>query len=104
LKAVGESVVNPLKYYNVNVGGSISLLSAMYKAKYNTIVFSSSPTVYDLPQYLPYDEKHSTNPVNTYGRTKLIIECHSYELQFLPAFPLNPLKSICVDLIHMFQQ
>ena len=73
LKAVGESVANPLKYYDVNVGGSISLLSAMSKAGCNNIVFSSSATVYGKPQYLPYDEEHPRNPVNPYGRTKLII-------------------------------
>ncbi len=74
LKAVGESVADPLKYYDVNVGGSISLLTAMSKAECNNIVFSSSATVYGKPQYLPYDEEHPTNPVNPYGRTKLIIE------------------------------
>ena len=74
LKAVGESVANPMKYYEVNVGGSISLLSAMSKAGCDNIVFSSSATVYGVPQYLPYDEEHPTNPVNLYGRTKLIIE------------------------------
>ena len=74
LKAVGESVVNPLKYYEVNVGGSLSLLAAMSKAECKNIVFSSSATVYGEPQYLPYDEKHPTNPVNPYGRTKLIVE------------------------------
>jgi UDP-glucose 4-epimerase len=74
LKAVGESVLDPVKYYDVNVGGSISLLSAMSKAECNTIVFSSSATVYGKPQYLPYDEEHPTNPVNPYGRTKLMIE------------------------------
>ena len=74
LKAVGESVANPLKYYDVNVGGSISLLAAMSKAGCNNIVFSSSATVYGEPQYLPYDEKHPTNPVNPYGRTKLVTE------------------------------
>ena len=74
LKAVGESVVEPLKYYEINVGGSISLLTAMSKAGCDNIVFSSSATVYGDPQYLPYDEEHPTNPVNPYGRTKLIIE------------------------------
>ena len=59
LKAVGESVANPLKYYEVNVGGSVSLLKAMSKAECNNIVFSSSATVYGKPQYLPYDEKSS---------------------------------------------
>ena len=74
LKAVGESVADPLRYYDVNVGGSISLLTAMTKAECSNIVFSSSATVYGKPQYLPYDEEHPTNPVNPYGRSKLIIE------------------------------
>ena len=74
LKAVGESVANPLRYYDVNVGGSISLLTAMTKAECSNIVFSSSATVYGDPKYLLYDEEHPTNPVNPYGRTKLIIE------------------------------
>jgi len=74
LKAVGESVADPIKYYDVNVGGSVSLLGAMSKAECNNIVFSSSATVYGKPKYLPYDEEHPTHPVNPYGRTKLIIE------------------------------
>jgi len=74
LKVVGESVINPLKYYDVNIGGSISLLLAMSNAGRNKIVFSSPATVYGKPQYLLYDEEHPTNPVNPYGRTKLIIE------------------------------
>ena len=74
LKAVGESTADPIKYYDVNVGGSISLLSAMSKVGCDNIVFSSSATVYGKPKYLPYDEEHPTNPVNPYGRTKLIIE------------------------------
>jgi len=74
LKAVGESVSDPIKYYDVNVGGSVSLLRAMSKARCNNIVFSSSATVYGKPHYLPYDEEHPTNPVNPYGRTKLMIE------------------------------
>ena len=74
LKAVGESTADPIKYYDVNVGGSVSLLRAMSKAECNNIVFSSSATVYGKPKYLPYDEEHPTNPVNPYGRTKLMIE------------------------------
>ena len=74
LKAVGESTADPIKYYDVNVGGSISLLTAMSNAECDNIVFSSSATVYGDPQYLPYDEEHPTNPVNPYGRSKLIIE------------------------------
>jgi UDP-glucose 4-epimerase len=74
LKAVGESVADPVKYYDVNVGGSISLLSIMSKTGCNNIVFSSSATVYGKPHYLPYDEEHPTNPVNPYGSSKLMIE------------------------------
>ena len=74
LKAVGESTADPIKYYDVNVGGSISLFTAMSKAGCNNIVFSSSATVYGKPKYLPYNEEHPTNPVNPYGRTKLMIE------------------------------
>ena len=74
LKAVGESVADPVKYYDINVGGSISLLEAMDRAGCLNVVFSSSATVYGSPKYLPYDEKHPTYPANPYGRTKLIIE------------------------------
>ena len=74
LKAVGESVMEPAKYYDVNVGGTAVLLAAMQRAKCNNIVFSSSATVYGAPVYLPYDEAHPTAPVNPYGRTKLAAE------------------------------
>jgi len=74
LKAVGESVLEPLRYYNVNVRGSISLLEAMDRAGCGNIVFSSSATVYGDPEYLPYDEEHPTRPVNPYGHTKLMVE------------------------------
>lgn len=74
LKAVGESVAEPARYYDVNVGGTAVLLGAMERAGCNGIVFSSSATVYGEPQYLPYDEAHPTRPVNPYGRTKLAAE------------------------------
>lgn len=74
LKAVGESVNNPILYYSNNVQGSISLLQAMQKANVKTLVFSSSATVYGEPQYLPYDEDHPTKPMNPYGWTKLQVE------------------------------
>jgi UDP-glucose 4-epimerase len=66
LKAVAESVANPILYYANNVQGSISLLQAMQKVSVKTLVFSSSATVYGEPQYLPYDEQHPTNPINPY--------------------------------------
>jgi UDP-glucose 4-epimerase len=74
LKAVGESVHDPARYYDNNVGGSLSLIQAMQENAIKRIVFSSSATVYGEPQYLPYDEDHPTNPINPYGRTKLFIE------------------------------
>lgn len=74
LKAVGESVANPVLYYANNVQGSISLLQAMQKVGIKTLVFSSSATVYGAPQYLPYDEKHPTIPMNPYGQSKLQVE------------------------------
>ncbi len=74
LKAVGESVVNPVLYYANNVQGSISLLQAMQKVGIKKLVFSSSATVYGEPQYLPYDEDHPTKPMNPYGQSKLMVE------------------------------
>ena len=74
LKAVGESVQDPARYYDNNVGGSLSLIRAMQENTIKKIVFSSSATVYGAPEYLPYDEDHPTNPINPYGRTKLFIE------------------------------
>ena len=74
LKAVGESWKKPIDYYACNVGGSISLVSAMKAAGLHILVFSSSATVYGDPKYLPYDEDHPTSPTNPYGRNKLQVE------------------------------
>jgi UDP-glucose 4-epimerase len=74
LKAVGESVEEPLKYYENNVGGSISLLEAMKEANVKNIIFSSSATVYGEPEELPIKEDHPLNPTNPYGETKLAVE------------------------------
>jgi UDP-glucose 4-epimerase len=74
LKSVSESVLDPLKYYDTNVTGAISLLKAMDKVECKQIVFSSSATVYGEPQYLPYDENHPTEPINPYGISKLFVE------------------------------
>ena len=74
VKAVGESVEEPLKYFDNNFTGSLRLLEAMQTANIKTIVFSSSATVYGDPVYLPFDEKHPLAPKNPYGQTKLFIE------------------------------
>ncbi|SBW09613.1 UDP-galactose-4-epimerase [uncultured Alphaproteobacteria bacterium] len=74
LKAVGESVRVPLAYFDVNVGGALSLLRAMEATGVRKFIFSSSATVYGAPQYLPFDEAHPTAAINPYGRTKLHVE------------------------------
>ncbi len=74
LKAVDESVKDPLNYYDNNVSGSLSLIRAMQENSVKKIVFSSSATVYGEPKYLPYDEGHPTKPISPYGRSKLYIE------------------------------
>lgn len=74
LKAVGESAERPRDYYDVNVAGTLSLLAAMESSNCNRIVFSSSATVYGVPQYLPYDEAHPCAPTSVYARTKHMVE------------------------------
>lgn len=71
---VGESVQNPQKYYQNNVVGTINLLDVMMEYGVKKIVFSSTCATYGEPQYTPIDEKHPQNPINPYGRTKLMIE------------------------------
>ena len=71
---VGESVKEPLKYYDNNVGGSISMLQAMRRHGVDKIVFSSTAAVYGEPEKQPIEETDRTNPTNPYGETKLAIE------------------------------
>jgi UDP-glucose 4-epimerase len=74
LKAVGESVAEPLRYYAVNVGGTISLLEAMDATGVHRLVFSSSATVYGDPERVPIPETARRQATNPYGGTKLVIE------------------------------
>lgn len=74
LKAVGESVEQPLNYYDNNVTGTLRLLEAMGECGVKTLVFSSSATVYGDPQRLPLTEDHPLSATNPYGKTKLVIE------------------------------
>jgi UDP-glucose 4-epimerase len=74
LKAVGESVQNPLAYYDNNVLGTMRLLEAMGECAVKTLVFSSSATVYGEPQYLPLNERHPLSATSPYGQTKRVIE------------------------------
>ncbi|BBP03620.1 UDP-glucose 4-epimerase [Sulfuriferula plumbiphila] len=74
LKAVGESVQQPLAYYDNNVHGTLSLLQAMHGARVNKLIFSSSATVYGDPASVPICEDFPRSATNPYGRSKLIIE------------------------------
>lgn len=74
LKAVGESVEMPLKYYNNNLVSTLYLLETMMKYRVNNLVFSSSATVYGDPKKLPITEDETLNATNPYGRTKFFIE------------------------------
>lgn len=81
LKAVGESVEQPLSYYDNNVVGSLRLLEAMNICGVKTLVFSSSATVYGDPQRLPLTEDHPLSTTNPYGQTKLTVEHILRDLQ-----------------------
>ena len=74
LKAVGESVAQPLRYFEYNLVGAVRLLGAMQDAGVRRFIFSSSATVYGAPQALPLTEDHPLSATNPYGRSKLMIE------------------------------
>jgi len=74
LKAVGESVTIPLRYYHNNVTGTIILCEVMKEHNVKNIVFSSSATIYGDPHKVPITEDFPLSPANTYGSTKLMIE------------------------------
>jgi UDP-glucose-4-epimerase GalE len=71
---VGESVINPQKYYDNNVTGTLSLLRAMLENNTSTLVFSSSCAIYGEPNQIPIGEAAAKRPVNPYGASKLMIE------------------------------
>lgn len=71
---VGESMSDPLKYYDNNLGGAISLLEAMTRHGVSSIVFSSSAAVYGEPERVPILETDAVSPTNAYGETKLAME------------------------------
>jgi UDP-glucose 4-epimerase len=74
LKAVGESVKQPLAYYDNNVVGTLRLLEAMGDCGVRKLVFSSSATVYGDPKWLPLTEDHPLSATNPYGQSKLMVE------------------------------
>lgn len=71
---VGESVSDPYKYYHNNVSGTLNLLKSMIDNDCKKFIFSSSAAIFGDPEYTPIDEKHPKNPINPYGKSKLMVE------------------------------
>ncbi len=71
---VAESVTDPGRYYQTNLVNSINLLEAMRKNGVMRLVFSSTAAIFGQPEYIPIDERHPQQPINPYGRTKLMVE------------------------------
>ena len=71
---VGESMINPAKYYRNNVGNTLNLLDVMIRNSVKHFIFSSTAATFGEPEYTPIDEKHPQNPINPYGASKLMIE------------------------------
>ncbi|CCB86239.1 UDP-glucose 4-epimerase [Parachlamydia acanthamoebae UV-7] len=73
-KNVGESVSNPLKYYNNNVSATVTLLEGMLRNHVNLFIFSSSAAIFGMPQEDLVTETHPCQPINPYGQSKLMVE------------------------------
>ena len=88
---VGESVVHPAEYYLNNVTYTLNLLNAMRNHGVTTLIFSSSAAIFGMPQHPKIDESHPCNPINPYGKTKLVVEgiLRDYDTAY-------GLKSTCV--------
>jgi UDP-glucose 4-epimerase len=88
---VGESVVNPAKYYENNVAKTLVLLAAMAQHKVKSFIFSSAAAIFGNPISPTIDEKHPQNPINPYGRSKWMIEqlLQDYEIAY-------GLRSVCL--------
>ncbi len=88
---VGESLINPGKYYQNNVAATLNLLDAMVAHQVSNLIFSSSAAIFGEPHYLPIDEQHPKQPINPYGLSKWMIEqiLADYERAY-------QLKSICL--------
>lgn len=85
---VGESVIDPAKYYQNNFSNVLTLLQIMSKWNVKKIIFSSTAAVYGSPLYTPIDENHPINPINPYGHSKQMVEqvlkdfSNAYGLQY----------------------
>jgi UDP-glucose 4-epimerase len=74
LISVGESIEYPQKYYKNNFINTLTLLKAMEQFKINKFIFSSTAAIYGNPQKIPITEEHPLNPINPYGKSKLMVE------------------------------
>ena len=74
LKSVPDSIKKPLEYYEINVNGTISILTAMKLTGVKKFLFSSSAAVYGEPDFCPINESHALKPLNPYAQTKVIVE------------------------------
>jgi UDP-glucose 4-epimerase len=93
LKAVGESVAKPLEYYRNNLGGLLAVLNVMRERDVRRFVFSSSATVYGVPERSPIDESFPLSATNPYGQTKLIAEQILRDLEIAdPAWRIATLR------------
>lgn len=106
MKAVAESQNQPLKYYDNNITGSLTLFKAVSRAGVKTLVFSSSATVYGNPGISQYSEDMPLSPLNVYGRTKWMVEELLRDLVFVdPKWRVaclryfNPVGANCSGLI-----
>ncbi len=88
---VGESVTEPLKYYQNNVAATIGLLASMLEHGVDKMIFSSSCATYGEPEFLPISENETQQPINPYGRTKLMMETILDDLD-----NANGLRSVCL--------
>lgn len=81
---VDESVIDPAKYYLNNLVNTVALLEVMRSFQVNNIIFSSTAAVYGEPQYVPIDTVHPLNPINAYGKSKLMVEqiLQDYDLAY----------------------
>ncbi|MGE7834913.1 UDP-glucose 4-epimerase GalE [Viridibacillus arvi] len=92
-KSVNESIEDPIKYYTNNLSGTIQLVETMDKYNVHQLVFSSSATVYGVPEHCPIPETAPLNTVNPYGRTKLAVEYFLNEfIQSKPYFSIALLR------------
>jgi UDP-glucose 4-epimerase len=84
---VGESTLEPAKYYQNNVANTINLLEVMRRFKLNKFIFSSTAATFGEPEYVPIDEVHPQRPINPYGSSKLMVE--RVLIDYATAYGLN---------------